>query len=210
MHKAEQRPLRRLFVKMQKSKQPPTTSISTHPFRRRDTLLAILGDVFLDPNLLHVRDVAQGRSIEIVIDLDLMKLIAIFLSLLRSHGLRGHGLVTLRGLGLGCIAPIIIPIIIIVVSFLSLLAGGFSLLLRVTFQVLFKHTFNILPALLCRITLRHATQALLAMVPKSLVKSVLQFVGNEGVEVGTSVIPVAADGYPAQPLDHAEDMRVDR
>src|SRR5271163_2775933 len=186
---------------MQKSKQPLPIFTSTHPFRWRDTLSAVLGDVFLDPNLLHVRDVAQGRSIEIVIDLNLMKLVAIFFSLLCSHGLRGHGLVTLRGLGLGCIAPIIIPIIIIVVSFLSLLAGGFSLLLRVTFQVLFKHTFNILPALLCRITLRHATQALLAMMPKSLVKSVLQFVRNEGIEVGAGVVPVAADGHPAQPPD---------
>src|SRR5271163_2441916 len=90
---------------MQKSKQPLPIFTSTHPFRWRDTLSAVLGDVFLDPNLLHVRDVAQGRSIEIVIDLDLMKLVAIFFSLLRSHRLCGHGLVALRGLGLGVSLP---------------------------------------------------------------------------------------------------------
>jgi hypothetical protein len=32
-------------------------------------------------------------------------------------------------------------------------------------------------------------------VPKSLVKSMLQFVRNEGVEMGASVVPVAANGH---------------
>jgi hypothetical protein len=147
--------------------------------------------VFLDPNFRHVRDIAQGRSIEIAIDLDFMKLVATFFSLLRSHGLRGHGLVSFRGLGLWCVGPIFISIIVIVISFLSLLAGGLSLFLRLTFQVLFEHSFSILPTLCRQVILRHTTQALLAMVPKSLVKSVLQFVQNKGVEMGAGVAPVA-------------------
>ena len=190
----------------------PTTFTNTHPFRWRDTLSAVLGDVFLDPNFLHVRDIAEGRSIEIVIDLDFMKLVATFFSLLRSHGLRGHGLVSLRGLGLWCVGLIIksIIVIVIVISFLLFPVGGLSLFLRVTFQVLFEHAFSILPALRRQVILRHTTQALLAMVPKSLVKSILQFARNKGVEMGAGVVPVAANRHPTQPLDHAENMRVDR
>jgi hypothetical protein len=89
------------FGKNAESKQAPTAFTSTHPFRWRDTLSAVLGDVFLDPNFLHMRDIAQGRSIEIVIDLDFTKPVATFFSLLRSHGLRGHGLVPFGGLGFG-------------------------------------------------------------------------------------------------------------